>query len=925
MKSRLLTAIIALIQCLTLAALTELPIDSALRMGTLPNGMTYYIRHNAQPAQRAECWMAHKVGSIVEEDNEQGLAHLLEHMAFNGTTHFPGQSLIHYLTASGMTYGGDINASTSFDETLYHISNIPISSLQPLDSVLLIMRDLSGNLTLDSAAIEKEKNIVGEEWRSRNDYVMRIYEKALPALLGNSRYAHRIPIGLMDVVNGVNRQQLMDFYKKWFRPDLQAIVVVGDFDAAAIEKRIKEIFSTIPTRKDTPRLIDNQVCADGIKSFIYQDIESPQTTIHVYFPFEKMKRSHRNTLDYLHANTLHRLISDMFNLRLNELMQNSLCPLQDATCSSGDLLVASTIGAFTLMGLPKAEHSQQAFTALLTEARRVQQHGFTDSELQRAIELERTVFNKLLNEIDNHSTSDYVAEYIDHFINGGYIPGVKKECDLVFNTLDNVHLNEVNALASAMFNFKNLRVLIAGTHKESLPDQDAIYSIVNNVACSSTDAYIDIPTTNAPLMSTTPAPGRIIDEHLDSQTGITTLTLSNGAKVQLKHTTFQNDEILFNATSPGGCWAYGGRHDKELRLMNHVVENSALGSWTQAELQKRLATTPLSLVYEISDVTDDINGNCQRNDLATLLQLNYLYFTSVKPDTAAYSILADRLKSQLGNMTSTPEGIFADSIASTLYSHHPLFRTLTPSDIDSTNFSKILKLYDERVACINDFTFSIVGNFDSTAVRSLIEQYIASIPNRGMKDTPTHSSPYPTGDIDNVFLSHMSAPKGSVYAGMLGDMPYNLRNIVLMDITGQVMQVALTSYLREELHGTYGVDAAGALSQSSHKWMISAKFDTQPERTQSMVQALAQAFDIVLSFGTTAELLDVIKTQLLKQHDTDVHTNTYWLGTMRNLAQGIDTHTTYHDLVKSIDISTLNNFITHLTPTARIRVIMQGY
>ena len=925
MRLRLLSILVILTTLIGGASEQPLPIDPAIRMGTLPNGLTYYIRHNAEPKGRAECWLVHKVGSINENDNEQGWMHFLEHMAFNGTKHFTKQSMIDYLTANGMTYGGDINASTSFDETVYHISNVPTTRHELLDSVLLFMQDLSGSLTLDIDAIEKEKGIVEEEWRSRNDFILRLYEQALPTLLGDCRYAHRIPIGKMDLVKSITREQLLPFYHKWFRPDLQAVILVGDFDPDKLENKLKNVFSSIPARKDRPTTTDDSVDTTGIKCFVYNDEESTNAMVHLYFPYEKTPRDKRNTLSFLRENTCHRLLATMFNQRLNEIAQSPESSMQYASCSSGNLMVANSAGAFNLMGLSKTGQVTATLQTLLTEARRVQEHGFNESELIRAREMQITLLNNLLAEKDKHNSADYVSEYIDHFINGSYIPGVEYECELTTQALNEMTLNEVNQAAQQLLNFNNIRALVTRATGEPLPDQETIKQFINQASTAKTTAYIDTPVSDAPLMESLPTRGHIIKEEYDADWDMTILTLSNGTKVQLKHTTFKNDEVLLNASSTGGCWVYGGKYDKELRLMNDVVENSALGIWNQAELKKRLSTTPISLVYTISDDADDINGKCRNNDLTNLLQLNYLYFTSVHPDNDAYQTLKSQLTSQIEQITGNPDATFSDSIAATLYQHHPLYRTLTVNDINNTDFGQVIKLYHERVASAANYTFTIVGNYDSTSIRPLIEQYIASIPSNNSNSTINYSNPYPSGDIDNVFLTPMQSPKASVYACLMGDMDYNLKNVTLVDMAGQVMQVALTSFLREELHGTYGVDAGGGMSKLSGKWMINAKFDTQPDRTQSMVQALAQAFDYILSYGTTPELLEIIKGQMLRQHETNLNSNEYWLNVLRSRSQGLDMLTGYQEMLSNLSSDDLNKFITSLEPSMRIRVIMQGY
>lgn len=922
-KRALLFSLYAL---LALSAVAQhLPIDSAIHLGTLPNGMTYYIRHCSEPAGRAECYLVHKVGSIMEEDNQRGIAHFLEHMAFNGTEHFPEVSMVDYLTSSGMSYGGDINASTGFDQTVYHISNISVNRPALIDSVLLAMSDLSGSLTLDNDAIAKEKGIIEEEWRSQSSATVRIYEKALPMLLGDTRYAHRIPIGDINIVRNITRNQLMDFYSKWFRPDLQAIIIVGDFEANDMKQRVTEIFSRIPARNDSaPTVVDNTVinrqafasCADS---------EVASTMVNVYFPFEDLPFEERNTITCLRRNLYAHIIADILNERINNDALKSDAPLQYASCVSGDFLVNSTLKAITITGVPKTDMAMQTLNLMLTEAQRIVEHGFTQSELERAQKSMNIGLDNAVARIDKHTSTEYVVEYIDHFMNGGYIPGIVWECNKTKEELANLSRYELNAFARQIIDFNKLRVLVIGADETTIPNEKEISDCATCIATSNTEAPAEVENSTEALIQHMPVAGHIVTETTDSTTSATVMTLSNGATVQLKPTTFQNNEVLLNATSNGGCWMYDENSATELRLIDHVVENSALGQWTQAKLQQRLSTTPLSLVYQISDTYDDINGACHTTDLETLLQLNYLYFTDVQSDAEAYQILRNRLVSQVEQMASNPSFAFNDSIASTLYSHNTFYRPLTAQLIQNADFTKALDIYHQRVANAGDFTFSIVGDFDINAIRPLIERYIASLPANGIIDQPEDRSTYATGDHDVVWLRPMLSPKGCIYACLMGNIDYSLRNALLTDITGQVMQVALTSHLREELRGTYGVEASSALARVGGKWIINTSFETEPARTQEMVGALAQVFDLMMSYGTTEHLLDVIKGQMLKDHETAVTTNAYWLNVLRDKAQGYDTHTGYADIISSLTIDQLNDFITSLNPTTRIRIIMQGH
>lgn len=911
-----------------------LPQDPELRLGTLPCGITYYIRHNGYPQGRAEMWMVHRVGSVVETDNEQGYAHFLEHLAFNGSTHFPEQEMVHYLTGIGMSYGSDINASTGYDDTQYQLSNVPTASWTALDSALLALSDLAGSLTLDNKAIEKEKAIIEEEWRHRGGYAMRMFDAVMPQLLGSSPYATRVPIGKMHIVRQADHQSLMRFYRHWFRPELQAVVIVGDFDAAIMEQHVRQAFATV-TRPSTP--CPNPEVAvtrtEGLRFAHYSDAEALGTTVRLLHTIAMPAHEERNTMEWLQANTLRQLVTMMLNERLDERTRTAGSTMLSTACVIDKFLSVGDQDALTITTTGDNPDCRPLLTELLTEVQRVAVHGFSADELGRAAARYRAATDAASMQVEQHPSRDYVDEYIDHFLHGGYLPGVVQECRAIAQVLDTVTTASVNQMAQQLLAPSTLNVVVTNTDAAAIPTQAEVEGIASRVRASrlepSEAMEHSLTPDNGNLMPSDIAAGLIVDEHTDTTTGITTMRLSNGATVQLMPSTLQRDEVLFDATRPGGMLDCGEGVDNEVRLIDDVVENSALGLWDQSALRKRLSGTPLALTYSLGESEDNLSGNCRTADLETLLQLNHLYFTAVAPDTAAYATLRRQLMAMAKQQRGTPEAVMADSIAATLYQHHPSYRPLTETDITATNFDDVLALYRQRVAPAQLFTFTLVGDFNLEQVRPLIERYIASLPSTG-ETTSQHSGntpspPYPTGDIDNVFLQAMSSPKASIYACMMGDMQYNLKNRLLIDVAGQVLAVAMNAHLREDLKATYGVDASGAASRTSNKWMLMTQFDTQPELTQTILGEVARVFDVIMSYGTTPELLQHIRQQMLQQLDSDQRTIAYWLAVLHDRAMGFDSHTGYRELVESLTIDQVNQFITQLYPTMRMRVVMQGY
>ncbi|MBQ7690429.1 MAG: insulinase family protein [Muribaculaceae bacterium] len=907
-----------------------LPIDPELRLGTLPCGITYYIRHNSYPQGRAEMWMAHRVGSVVETADEQGYAHLLEHMAFNGTTHYPATSMVNYLTSTGMTYGSDINASTSYDDTQYQLSNVPTDNWATLDSALLALSDLSTGLTLDPEAIEKEKWIIAEERRHRDEYQTRMFNAVLPQLLGNNPYATRTPIGQTATIEQADQKRLTAFYRRWFRPDLQAIVIVGDFDTEVMEQHVRQTFASVPApAMPCPDPNVDVTLAPGIHCARYADPEAGATTIRLLYPIAGRTRQERNTADELRDNTLRQLVATMIAQRLDDRAHAAQSHILASNCATTSFMAASHTQAIAITATTASLDPMPALAETLTEVRRVVEHGFTSSELKLAVANHMAFIELSSAQMEQHTSRDYVMEYIDHFLHGSYIPGIKQECAAVTHLLDTATVADANQMARQMLEVANACVVFTASNKATLPTKEQALSVFAQTANLNTDAPDEHTHTPLPTTLSLPelTPGRIVDKRSDTL-GITTLKLSNGATVQLMPTTHQTDEVLFCATRPGGFAALGSECDRVVRLVDNVVENSSLGSHSEAELRKMLSGTTLSIVYSLGETHDEISGQCRRRELETLLQLNHLYFTNVKPDTAAYRNLRKQLIAMAHQTGGTPEAAFADSTAASLYNHRARYLALTEAEIAEADFESALTFYRQRVARPQDYTFILVGDLDTDSVQPLIERYIASLPagSTGPDDTAAKPcDPYPSGDIDNVFLTAMPSPKANIYACQMGAMEPSLRNSTLIDITGQVLAVYLNAHLRENLQATYCVEAHGAAAWQSGKWILVTQFDTQPELTQTILGEMAKVFDLVMSYGSSNDLLEHIRRQLLQQLDTDQRTNAYWIDVLRDRALGFDRHTGYRELLETLTANELNTFINNLSPTLRLRVVQQGY
>ena len=924
----MLTIIAWLAIALTIAAEQALPFDPELRVGRLDNGITYYIRHNEQPKGRAEFWLVQNTGSLVEEENERGLAHFIEHIAFQGTRNFPNIDMVDILQNNGVSYGRDINASTGFDDTRFQISNVPTERVELLDTVLLMLKDLSWELNFDERAIKEERGVIQEEWLMHADQSMRLYENVLPILLSGSRYAYRIPIGDMTVIRNVTRDELLSFYHRWYCPNRQAVVIVGDFDAKRMEDMVKKMLGAIP-RRDIPDE-DPQLGAipdhNGITYALNTDPEASNTMVYLMFEHKPVPVELRNTATFLRHNVISALVQEMLNRRIDEMVRSQATPIDYGMVYDRHFLITRTRNALTLAALAREGSSLEALDTLTVQAARAMQHGFTAQELELARRNAVAVYADLQAEASTRTSRQYADEYIDHYCNGGYIPGVKTESQMLIDEVQRTSLDEVNGYLREIVGKDNVSVLISGPQSiggnHHYPTSRDVISHFNRIMNTAQSPYIDQMANNK-LLEKEPIPGGIINETYEEATGITTMTLRNGATVRLKPTTFKNNEVLFNAFSLGGEWAFGDTADINVRLMDQVIENCALGGHTINQLNKMMAGKQLGISFILNDPNEQLDGGCQSADLETLLQLCYLYFTDVSIDKDAYNGIKTRIRSQLSQSSYNPKMIYSDSIGSTIYCGNPMYRNIKPEEVDQLNGERILALYRQRVANAGDFTFSIVGAFTIDEVRPLIKKYLASLPDNGMRETLNGYRPkMATGMVDNFFEVPMRNPKTSIYVTIMGDKPYSYDDEFMMDLVGESVGTALLTYLRHEKHGTYDVVADGSHSLYHNRWMLTYEFETNPADRDSMLVYAEQATSAIFYSGISEDLFGKIKERVSREHESALQTNSYWLRILQQRALGIDALGGFDHLFPTLTQDRLNQYIEALRPHTRLRIVM---
>ena len=907
----------------------ELPVDPELRIGRLDNGLTYYIRHNEQPKGRAEFWLVQNTGSLVEEEDERGLAHFIEHIAFQGTRNFPNIDMVEILQNNGVSYGRDINASTGFDDTRFQISNVPTERVELLDTVLLMLKDLSCELNFDDRAIEEERGVIQEEWRMHADQTMRMYENTLPLLLSGSLYAYRIPIGDMTVIRNVTHGQLLSFYHRWYTPQQQAVFIVGDFDADRMERMVKQCFSKIPKRDiagpdpDLGHVPDHS----GVSYALNTDPESSSTMLYLMFEHQQAPMNQRNTAEYLKQNVISTLVQQMLTSRLKELGRTQALPIDYSMVYDRQFLVSRTRDALTMAAMVKEGRSFEALDTLITHAARARQQGFTKGELERAKRNTHAVYADLQAEASTRTNRQYVEEYMDHFVNGGYIPGVMAESQMLIDQVERITLDEVNAYLQQIIGNDNVSVLISGPQSmggtSRYPTSRDVIAHFGRIMNSPQSPYIDLVADDK-LIAVEPVKGGIVNETYEESTGITTMTLNNGATVRLKPTTFKNNEVLFNAFSLGGEWAYGDTADVNVRLMDQVIEECALGGHTINQLNRILSGKQLGIYFVLNDPNEQLNGQCLSADIETLLQLCYLYFTDVSLDEVAFNSIKTSIRSQLSQSSYNPKMIYSDSIGSTIYKGNPMYRNIRPGEVDLLDGERVLQLYRGRVANAGDFTFSIVGAFTVDEIRPLIRKYLASLPDNGIRET--YGSGYlpemATGKVDNFFEVPMRNPKSSIYVSIMGDKQYSYDDEFMMDLVGESVGTALLTYLRHEKHGTYDVAADGNLSIYHNRWMINYEFETSTADRDSMLVYADRAVNAIFYSGVSEELFSMMKERVSRQHESAMQTNAYWLRALQQRALGIDIINGFDYIFPTLTQEHLNNYIGSLKPHTRLRIVM---
>ena len=907
----------------------ELSIDEAVRIGKLDCGLTYYIRHNNYPEQRANFYIAQRVGAMQEEDNQNGLAHFLEHMAFNGSEHFNGEGhrIDDYLDSKGYN-----NAYTTFTETVYIINDIPTTSQGTIDSCMLILKDWSHGLLLTDEEIDKERGVIHEEWRLGRDAGERMRNRQLENLFRGSKYAKRDVIGSMDVVDNFPYQVLRDYYDKWYRPDNQALVIVGDIDVDYIEAKIKELFKDVPAPGPDAAVVETYPVPDNDEPIVVidKDIEQQLSYVGLMFKHDIIEKEQKNDISYVVINYMKNMMSTMLNQRFEEKAQDSECPFIQARAYDTSYLGANTKDAFSLTIVPKEGMIEAATQEGMIEALRAAQYGFTATEYARAQEEYMSRLERQYNERDKVHNDYYTQKCYRHYLDNEPLMSIEENYELMKMIVPNIPVEAINQLLPQLIRTdgKNLVVLNFNQEKEGAvyPTKDGLMAAITAAERAEITPYVD-NVKQEPLIANMPKMGKIVKESYNETLGYKDLELSNGVHVLLKPTDFKQDEIYMMAQQRGGSSLYGEKDWANCQLFEGVIEYSGLGGFNNMELKKALAGKRVSISQRMHEDMDYVTGSSNVKDLETLFQLIYLQFTDVTKDEKNYNSLLNILDISLKNKDLDPDNVFNDTLNYVTNNYNWRSKPFTIEDIQNLNYDRILEIGKERTANAANYIFEFIGSFDEATIRPLIEQYIASLPaQKGKKSNWVNISDYPKGQTIKHFTHKMETPKTNINISWFNtDMPYTLENSIRANLLGRILSKIFYDKIREDVGAAYSVGAYGfsSLEGDESYTAITAYAPLKPEFTELAVRIMNE--EMLKACETIdAAKLDDFKTVMLKDHETQLKENSYWysiIGTYAN--RGLDNVTGYEDIVKAQTPETISAFARELMSAGnKVEVVM---
>lgn len=856
-----------------------LPYDPNVIIGVLDNGLKYYIRKNSKPENRAELRLVVKAGSVQEDDDQKGLAHFIEHMCFNGTKNFPKNELINFLEETGMRFGADLNANTGFDRTLYLLT-IPLDKPGLLERGFQVLEDWAHNVTFDPVELEKERGVILEEWRLYRGAQERVMREHYPVIFKNSKYADRLPIGDTAVILHAPRETFLRFYREWYRPDLMAVIAVGDFDVKEVEKMIREKFSRLKMPENYRPRTDYPIPPhkETLVS-IAKDPELPMPNVSIIYKFPGRNQA---TFGGYRQGIVDQLINQMLAMRFQELMRKPNPPFLFAGAAASDFLAG--LSAFNVVSVSKTDDILKGMEAALTEAYRAKQHGFTRSELERAKEALMKTMESALKEKDKTESSAYADEYFRNFYENEGMPGIEFEYQLYQEYLPNITLDEINNYVKKLVADENKVIIVSAPDKPEIkvPTEKEVRETYNKVATTQHEPYKD-EATDKPLMAKKPKAGKIVEEKNTGKFDIIEMKLSNGARVLVKKTDFKNDEVLFKAYSLGGTSLAKDEDYLSAMFADNIIDEGGVSEFSATQLQKMLTGKIVSVSPNIGELTEGFDGSFAPNDAETFFQLLHLYFTQPRKDEESFKAFITRQKESIRNSQRRPENRFQDTITATLYGYHPRYMPLTAKDIDKVNIDKAIEFYKDRFADAGDFTFIFVGNFDMKQLKKFIETYIASLPTNKRKESWRDVGVnYAQGPLQKEVIKGIE-PKSAVRLIISDEFDYKPENTLKLNAMMEVFNIRLREVIREDKGGVYGIRASHRVNQyPKPRYTITIGFGTGPQRVQELIEDAIDVMNELRNKEISDENFTKVKEILKREYETNLKENNFWLNYIYN-------------------------------------------
>ena len=857
----------------------RLPMDPSVVTGKLPNGLTYYVRKNSKPEQRAELRLVVDVGSVLEDENQRGLAHFVEHMAFNGTTHFEKHRLVDYLESIGMRFGPDINAHTGFDETVYMLQ-LPTDRPEVLETGVQILEDWDHGIAFDGDEIEKERGVVIEEWRLRRGAQARIQDEQYPVLFGDSQYAGRFPIGQETLLRSFEHDTLRKFYRDWYRPELMAVVAVGDFDPARMERLIADHFGTIPASTN-PRE-RKRFGVPRHKQTVYAITADPEATESIARVYYRLPERHEEKLGDYRNRIIEELYNHMLNQRLEETAKSENPPFLSGTSSVSRLV--RSVEYYSLAATMKSGEIREGLGALLKEAKRARELGFTPTELEREKKSLLRSMERVFNERDTWTSSRYASECIRNYLFGEPVPGIEREYELHRRLVPSISLAEVNEVPRKWLGAKGPVVQVSMVRRDGveIPTEEQLAAVMESAAREAVTPYVDDDVAG-PLLATNPTPSPVVGEEYIQEIDVTRWTLRNGATVILKPTTFNRDEILFTAFSPGGTSLAPVCDLPFAETASEVVTACGVGQYSQIQLDKLLTGKEVSVSPYVDILSEGLTGQATVQDAEALFQLVYLYFTAPRKDAAAFDAFKAKMQSVCDLRGASPEAAFQDAVVATVTQNNPRFQPLSQETVKGMDMEKSLGFYRDRFQDAGDFTVIFVGDFELDRMKPLIETYLGGLSsgerNESWQDV---MADYPKGVVEQSVRKGVE-PKSLNTLVFTGPFQWSRENRYIAEAMLDVLRIRLRERIREELSGTYGVTVRSRFSHYPREtYRIAVEFGSSPERVDELTREIFAQIESLKQHGPTPRDLAKIKEIDLNEHQTNLSKNGYWLESLES-------------------------------------------